>query len=177
MSRYDVKNDVGLMDKHLSTRQVYLAGPFFDESQLDQIVRVEQMLTKRGISFYSPHREMRFKRGMPRVVAQRCKHLNQVHCNKSKLVLACLSWPDTGTAWELAWAEAMGTYRLGFTSNAHVEMNLMVRETVDALVPFNALSVVLDKLRGSLVRPGYGSIRTILEGLEENFGRVTEINE
>ena len=188
MLRYDERNDEGLEGKHLIPRDVYLAGPFFTDDQRNALDHVEQLLAERKLSFFSPRLEMLYKRGMPRIVAQRCKFLNQFHCRKSRLVLACLSWQDTGTAWELAWADATGTPRLGFYGSRYsdiqfretlerIPMNLMIRETCDALVPQSILPEVLDSIKRIILTPGYAtSIDAYLDELEEQYA-PPEINE
>ena len=150
--RYDPASDVGLNERMKRPREIYLAGPFFSDGQVQELRLVEQALVEAKLDFYSPRLECLYKRGDERKVAQRCAWLNRFHIRRSKLVLAGLTWADMGTAWELGYADADRIPRIGFTSDHKVGLNLMVRETVDALIPFDKVPDALNAIGGQLMR-------------------------
>lgn len=141
---YDQLADKGLTKESMIVRDVYLAGPFFKPEQAGEISGVEADLVLAGFSFFSPRQECRYTRGDDVIVADRAFFLNRYHIHHCKFILACLSWPDAGTAWELGYGEALRTPRIGFTSDMQVGLNLMAVKTVHSLVPRRKL---LEKLR------------------------------
>jgi nucleoside 2-deoxyribosyltransferase len=167
---YNLRTDpvVGERPELLDARDVYLAGPFFTPEQEKEIELVERCIERVGLTFFSPRLECRYKRGDEPIVAHRAKALNIYHIQQSLVVVACLSWPDLGTAWELGFAEARNISRLGFSSNRKVGMNLMVRGTVDALVPFDNLPSVLSAVSLDLER-GHDHNRTIVAANNDAF--------
>lgn len=143
---YKPENDPGFAEGLRTMRDVYLAGPFFNDAQVAEIQSVEEMLKEAGFTFFSPRLECRYKPGDDPIVADRAFWLNIYHVTTCKFVMACLSWPDVGTGWELGYAHAKGTPRLGFTSNPKVGANLMAVKTVNGLVPISHLHSALSVL-------------------------------
>lgn len=148
---YDPANDPAVWDSPglLTTREVYLAGPFFTPEQAAEIGTVERLLTNLHFTFFSPRVECRYRVGDPRIVAERAFFLNKHHVKFCGLVLACLSWSDAGTAWELGLADAWGRPRVAWTANSKVGLNLMVEQTVDLLLPLDRLADFLIVVKNS----------------------------
>lgn len=142
----------GLKPKQLKPRDVYLAGPFFSPIQVEELEKVEALLRMASITYFSPRIECRYSPGDPPSKADQAFYLNVYHVKQCKFVLACLTWPDAGTGWELGMAHEAGVARLGFTSNRKVKINLMVSKTVDALVMIDTLDVGLGAVMADMQR-------------------------
>lgn len=145
-SPYSIHTDPELPEGALVPRHVYLAGPFFNSDQVDQIRDVEEELERYQLKYFSPRLECRYRVGDDPIVALRAKELNRHHISHCGLVLACLSWPDVGTSWELGYAEALGRLRVGFTSNPKVGLNLMIRYTVHRFIQLGAVPNLLSQV-------------------------------
>jgi nucleoside 2-deoxyribosyltransferase len=126
-----------------------------------ELEKVEELLRKVGFSFFSPRLECKYTKGDPLVVADRAAYLNRYHVVTCKFILACLTWPDAGTGWELGYADRAGTPRLGFTSNPNVGFNLMVAGTVNGLIPFSHLGATLESMHLDMMTRGKGVISTV----------------
>jgi nucleoside 2-deoxyribosyltransferase len=156
----------------LQVKDVYIAAPFFNEGQLGEVMSAENQILKVGLEFYSPRLGWRYKPGDPQDSADKAFFLNKHHINGCKFLVACLSFPDMGTAWELGYANALAVPRIGVTASRKVGMNLMVRNTVDVLVMTEDLPeilniVALDIARGYGVKPAiyeYANIPSRWEG-------------
>jgi len=142
---YDWRKDPEITKKSMERRDVYLAAPFFNVGQEQEILAVEIMLTKSGLSFFSPRLECLYVKHSANAAAQadRAFFLNVRHLGGCKLIVAGLTWPDVGTAWELGYAHALHQPRLGFSSNDKAKGNLMINKTVNAMVPFNRLETAI----------------------------------
>ena len=87
--------------------RIYLAGPFFNETEIKNIEYVEKLLAKKGLSFFSPMRaEFKgFEIGTPdwanAVFKADCE---QIRASDAVLALYYGSNGDTGTAWECGYA-------------------------------------------------------------------------
>lgn len=147
MTEYDPLKDDGLTNEQRTIRQIYLAGPFFNEEQVREISMVEGLLKEHGFTYFSPRKECRYHPGDPEVVAERAKWLNKFHIVHCEYVLAGLSYPDMGTAWELGYADGINQPRIGWVSDPLLGLNLMIRGTVHLLIPFGSVGVMLGYLK------------------------------
>lgn len=149
---YDPDQDAALTPTARTPRGVYLAAPFFKDHEVAEVRAVEAWLTDAGFTFYSPRLECRYVKGAPdeRIVACRAFWLNKFHINMCSFIVACLSYPDSGTSWELGFGEATSKPKIGWTSNAKCSGNLMICGTVDAVVSFGDLRATLIALKPDL---------------------------
>lgn len=131
-----------LYDAH----DVYLAGPFFTPPQVNQNKWLADMLFKYRLKAFAPARDCRYKPGDPKVNADRAFWLNRYHIEHCKFILADLCWPDSGTAWELGYADAIGRPKLGIVGSWQQGLNLMLRNTVDGLITLQDTEGVLGSL-------------------------------
>ena len=145
---YDWRTDPTITKHSLAPRDVYLAAPFFNTGQEMEIVAVEQDLMNAGLSFFSPRLECRYVKGAPnaRALADKAYFLNVRHLGLCTFVLAGLTFPDVGTAWELGYAQALKVPRLGYTSRVEVLSNLMICKTVDAMTLTRRLRTALGSI-------------------------------
>lgn len=137
----------------MGSKTIYLAGPFFKPDQEAEIMSVERDLRVSGVSFFSPRLECRYRIGDPPEIAKRAFDMNVQHIMEATVVLACLSWPDMGTAWELGLAQGLRIPRVGFTSNSKVRLNLMLRHTVTVLVPLGEVRGFAGAMAAELTDP------------------------
>lgn len=118
--------------------QIYLAGPFFSEEQVERIQRIEQALEDNTTvsTFYSPrhHQESdyeMFSAGWAQEVYQR----DMTEVTDAQAVVAILDFEnqtiDPGTAYELGVATMLNKPIIIFQEET-VPVNLMVTESLHA---------------------------------------------
>lgn len=84
--------------------RVYIAAPFFNEHQLNEVKAIEEHLTKHGISFFSPRSEGVLGE-MPK--DKRVSHRTRIfHGNIDSIeycshMIGCIEGRDTGTIFEI----------------------------------------------------------------------------
>ena len=93
-----------------SETRLYLAGPFFNEEEIRNVEYAESVLSRRGISFFSP---MRHDAEAEHGTAEWARQLFEMDVNelrKADAVAALYygNYGDTGTAWECGYAAAIG---------------------------------------------------------------------
>jgi nucleoside 2-deoxyribosyltransferase len=91
---------------------VYVAGPLFDDGERWFIEQVEAVVAGIGLDTFLPHRDNVDK--TPTTVGQIFDN-NRSALDRADLVVANLNGitTDDGTAWELGYAFARGTYAIG----------------------------------------------------------------
>lgn len=107
---------------------IYLAGPFFNSEQLGAMERVEKLLDKLKLPYYSPRKHLILK---PKASWDERKAVFNENIDaiaESKLMLACTEWPDTGTNWEMGFAFALRIPVVGFTHKAD-KINVMLAQS------------------------------------------------
>ena len=138
--------------KLLQPRCVYLAGPFFRAEQIVMNELLRKACIHAGLSVFVPALDCRYTPGDPEIAADRAFHLNRYHISRSVFILADLTTPDTGTAWELGVGYATNRAMLGVVNNSKAGLNLMVRNTVNALIHVDNLAGHLSALAVTLER-------------------------
>ena len=117
-------------------KQIYLAAPFFNPTQLATVEMVENLIEKCGIACYSPRKDgvlkamtaEERKAAAPKIFKLNCSNI--VH---SDGFLALLDEHDTGTYWECGFAYYNQRYvtarykTFAFTSGSKV-LNVMLRQ-------------------------------------------------
>ena len=90
---------------------IYIAGPFFNEAEIENIEYAERILTEKGIEFFSPmrHEERTEEPGTP-AWARKLFEMDRkaIHAADALLVMYYGNYSDTGTAWECGYAYAIG---------------------------------------------------------------------
>jgi nucleoside 2-deoxyribosyltransferase len=143
------------MNKRKKT--VYLAGPLFTHAELEYNRKLKDMLVKKGFSVFLPQEDAEDAEdaeGEREKQNQECifkKCLEGV--NSSDIVVAVLDGVDvdSGTAWEIGYAYAMGKPVIGlrtdFRTLSDGIVNLMVEMSIVALArDEDELLKVLEKL-------------------------------
>lgn len=112
---------------------IYIAGPFFDEEELNIITEAERILESRGLEFYSPrmHDDQEHEYQSPEW-SKATFALDRDAIDKRRIVLAIYhgNYSDTGTAWECGYAYAKGIPVI--VVHAGDSSNLMVHESATA---------------------------------------------
>ena len=91
--------------------KIYIAGPFFNETEIKNIEYTEQILTEKDLSFFSPMRhEERDEEPNTPAWARKLFEMdrNAIDDCDAMIVLYYGNYSDTGTAWESGYAYAKG---------------------------------------------------------------------
>ncbi len=93
-----------------TNKQVYLAGPFFNEDEIRNIEYAESVLAKRGFSFFSPMRHDADAEPGTTEWARQLFTMDVEEIRRADMVVALYygAAGDTGTAWECGYAAAIG---------------------------------------------------------------------
>lgn len=92
-------------------KMIYIAGPFFNEIEIKNVEYVEEFLTRKNISFFSPmrHKVEDEEFGSP-AWARKIFEIDRNAIDRCDIVLLLYygNYSDTGTAWECGYACAKG---------------------------------------------------------------------
>lgn len=120
---------------------VYIASPFFNEIEIKNIEKVENILKKRGIKFFSPRQHE--IRGDLDKNAKDIFELDRTMIDKSDVVIVLYYgiYSDSGTAWECGYAYAKEkfviTVHLGEDANIMMHKGSDTNITIDELEEFD----------------------------------------
>ncbi len=109
-------------------KRVYLAGPFFNETEVKNIERAEQILEARGFELFSPMRhEVRTDPGSVQW-ARDIFEMDRSEIDKADVVVMLYYgvYSDSGTAWECGYAYAKGVPVVVVHVDETADSNLMV---------------------------------------------------
>ena len=84
--------------------KVYLAGPFFNEEQLERLQFIEALLSQMNYDVFSPMRASKIKPGASHQDMVDTFNGNVTHIDEADFVLAILDGNDVGTVWETGYA-------------------------------------------------------------------------
>jgi len=119
-------------------RQVYVAGPLFDEGERWFMEAMDARLVRAGASTFLPHRDNPSK---TRETVSAIYRNNIDAIERADVVVANLNGvtTDDGTAWEIGYAVAQGTPVVGLFTDWRRRfddevVNLMIAESVDLVV-------------------------------------------
>ena len=120
---------------------IYIAGPFFNEEEIAVLAQVEQILSERGLSFFSPrqHEAPGFVPQTPEW-SRATFQLDRDAIDRCGLVLMVYhgNYSDTGTAWECGYAYAKGKPVVAVHTGS--SSNLMVHESATANIRLEDLA-------------------------------------
>lgn len=109
-------------------KHVYLAGPFFNETEVKNIEKAESVLEERGFDLFSPMRhEVRTEPGTVDW-ARDIFEMDRTEIDRADLVVALYygNVSDSGTAWECGYAHAKGVPVVLVHVNEDADSNLMM---------------------------------------------------
>ena len=128
--------------------RVYIAAPFFDEGQVNVVKRIEDVLKKAGIAYFSPRSEGVLIEMGTEEKAMKMSDIfqsNVTHMDWSTHCIAFIDGYDKGTVWEMGYMFAKGKKIITFTNN-YYGVNVMINESIDAhCVEFDE---ILEGLKG-----------------------------
>ena len=113
---------------HPVYKSIYLAGPFFDDQQLETVERVEQICEAVKVKCNSPRKFLVLK---PKACWEERRLVfrdNLLKLQSSEIVLACLDGMDAGTLWEMGYAYAIGRPVVAFSANEMHKVNVMLAQ-------------------------------------------------
>jgi len=108
--------------------RVYLAGPFFNETEIGNIETAEKILEQRGFSYFSPMRYTVDAEEGTKEWARQIFELDKNEIQKADVVVAIYyaSNGDTGTAWECGYASAIDKPVVLVHVDENLDSNLMM---------------------------------------------------
>jgi nucleoside 2-deoxyribosyltransferase len=96
------------MEKQI--QRIYLAGPFFNETEIKNTEYAEKVLEKRGFTFFSPMRHKVDAKPGTMEWSDQIFAMDKVEIHNADAVVALYygGYSDSGTAWECGYAAAIG---------------------------------------------------------------------
>jgi len=138
--------------------KVYIAAPFFSESQLETVKKIETLLTDYDIEFFSPRSEGTLKdmapderkAAMSGIFESNIKHMDW--CTHS---IAVIDDYDTGTIWEMGYMFHAGKEIVTYSDMYH-GINVMLNESIS----YHAtnISMLVDGLLGNVASEKTGDV-------------------
>lgn len=109
-------------------KRAYIAGPFFNETEVANVERVEEVLSKRGYEYFSPMRHTVDEKEGTVEWARALFELDRTNLEQSDVVVLLYygNYSDTGTAWECGYAYAKGIPVVLAHVNEGADSNLML---------------------------------------------------
>lgn len=128
---------VNVSPAHVSglTRQVYLAGPFFDLAQIWMVEQAREQLRVMGLKVFSPYHDIGLGSAAD-VVQKDIKGIQD-----SDLVFAIVDGHDTGTVFEVGFARSIGRPVIVYSERESVE-NLKMMEGTGCTICKNFATAV-----------------------------------
>lgn len=135
--------------------KVYLAGPFFNDKQIEYIEKAENILRNKGFDLFSP-RDHTIENGdmLPNNIwGKEVFKMDISAIDSCDLVVAIYSgmYSDTGTAMEIGYAYAKGKDILIVCTDLEDEQSLMIINSskailrdIDSLSTFNFSEMITD---------------------------------
>ena len=136
---------------------IYIAGPFFNEMELETVLKVENILKERGADFYSP-RLHEDREHMPQTQewSEATFKMDRDAIDRCDLILMVYhgNYSDSGTAWECGYAYAKGkpviVLHTGDSSNLMVHESAAANITADDLDSFDFYNIKETKYSGKM---------------------------
>ena len=128
---------------------IYIAGPLFTEAERDYLEKIDRMCKRRGFKTFLPHRDAGiYEGGSSYTIYKADKEM----LAKAMLVIAVLDGTDvdSGTAWEIGCATAIGKKVVGICTDVRCKsgkMNLMITNSVEILKSLNELGRFLNEFK------------------------------
>lgn len=121
--------------------KIYLASPFFNEEELNNVKAAEEILRKRGFTLFSP-RENEVREGVPFSSAWSAETFRNdrrfLDWADAVVMLYYGAYSDSGTAWECGYAYA--THKPVIVVHFGEKSNLMVHEGCHANITLAELA-------------------------------------
>ena len=121
-------------DVSMDGMRVYIAGPFFNDEQVGVIARIEMLLEKMGVDYFSPRSEGVLKKMSKEERAAKMGDVFKSNVRNMDWCTHCIAVTDgydTGTVWEMGYLFATGKQIITF-SNEYKGINVMLNESISA---------------------------------------------
>lgn len=149
--------------------RVYLAGPFFNEEQIERINYIEELLDKLNFDVFSPRQASKITPNATKQDMIDTFEGNVSHINGADFVLAILDGNDSGTLFECGYAYEKKNV-LYFNETREKGPNLML--ALSGGLPFITKST---KTLTSLLEPSYLHSNHNLDNVERSPRELLEI--
>lgn len=116
--------------------KVYLAGPFFNEEQIERINYIEDLLDEYGFDIFSPRQASRIKPGCSKEDMVKTFEGNTTNIDNADFVLAVLDGNDTGTMFECGYAYAKNIPVLYFNETRPADKGPNLMLAMSTQLPF-----------------------------------------
>lgn len=132
--------------------KVYLAGPFFNDEQINRINFIEDLLDSYNFDIFSPRQASLIKPGCTEDDMRKTFYGNTTNIDNADFVLAILDGNDTGTMFECGYAYAKNKPVLYFneTRNKNKGPNLMLAMSTE--FPYLIDNTAKDQLKNILIK-------------------------
>ena len=123
-----------MSNSNMKGLKVYIAAPFFNEEQLDVVRKIELLLEREGVEYFSPRSEGTLKKMS---IEQRKEVMGQIfrsnvdHMDWCTHCIAVIDDYDTGTVWEMGYLYATHKKLITFSACYH-DINVMLNESIVA---------------------------------------------
>ena len=122
--------------------KIYLASPFFNETELENVEKAENILFKRGFEVFSPRlNEVRSEENIGSPLWSKETFMNDrrfIDWADAVVMLYYGGYSDSGTAWECGYA--FGTNTPVVAVHLGEDSNLMIHESCHTNISFDELS-------------------------------------
>jgi len=133
--------------------KVYIASPFFNPKQIDQVEFIKKALTSAGYEYFSPKDFFVLKPNATQEDRQRIFDVNVEKIEWADFVLCNTEAKDLGTIWEAGFAHGIGKPVIFFAEGLpDGKFNVMLSE---AGVSVSTSRDQLEEYLGSCKRSGY----------------------
>jgi len=115
---------------------IYIAGPFFNEKQVNFINQIEKALNKNRLEYFSPRSEGVLLSMSEEDKAKSKRDIyesNIGHIKDASLMVAVIDDRDVGTIWEMGYGTALGIPIISISNHSY-GLNVMLAESVSAHV-------------------------------------------
>ena len=134
---------MSIIDSHPYT---YIAGPFFNESQIRTVENTKEILSLNYVEFFSPKDECLFKAG--ETTPQRVLKMNIDALEKAKLLICITDGKDPGTMFEAGWAYAnhIPIIYVWFTGTKEQKFNLVLAASGSVVRSLKQLNKAVEEI-------------------------------
>lgn len=119
------------------SKKIYLASPFFNQTELERVDKVKEILDAKGLEVFSPKEHQNPEYEFGSIEWRKATFKNDVdHIDWCDVVVAIISqgnYDDSGTAWELGYAYATGKPVIVINLTGET-INLMIADSLHALI-------------------------------------------
>lgn len=124
-------------------KKIYLASPFFNDTELGFVKLAEKILTGRGFELFSPrlHEVREDKDKNPQLWAQKTFELDRDNIDSSDVVVMLYhgGYSDSGTAWECGYACGRGIPVIAVHALENADSNIMISQSCRANIGISEL--------------------------------------